>query len=337
MKAIVQDSYGAPAVLQLRDIDKPVAGDDEVLVRVEAAGVDPGVWHLAAGRPYLVRLMGMGLRAPKTRVRGTDVAGRVETVGANVAGVKIGDEVFGACGLSGDGAFAEYARVPADRLAAKPADLSFEQAAAVPVSACTALQALRDKGQVQAGQSVLITGAAGGVGTFAVQIAKAFGAEVTGVSTTTKLEVLRLLGADHVIDRTSQDFADGAQSYDLIIDTAGNRPLRQLRHALAPRGVLVIVGGEGGNRWSGGFGRQIVRAPLLSLFVGQKLLALMANVNAADLDVLRGLIEAGKVTPVIDKTYPLAEAADAIRYVHAGRARGKVVVSVAGSAAEKGA
>jgi NADPH:quinone reductase-like Zn-dependent oxidoreductase len=336
MKAIVQDSYGAPAVLQLRDIDKPVAGADDVLVAVQAAGVDPGVWHLAAGRPYLVRLMGTGLRAPKSRVRGMDVAGRVEAVGANVSGVKPGDEVFGACGHSG-GAFAEYAGVPVDRLAIKPANLTFEQAAVVPVSACTALQGLRDKGQVRPGQGVLITGAAGGVGTFAVQIAKAFGAEVTGVCSSSKLDLLRSLGADHVIDRIAEDFADRTRRYDLIIDTAGNRPLSQLRRALAPYGTLVIVGGEGGNRWSGGFGRQIVRAPLLSLFVGQKLLALMANVNAADLDVVRGLIEAGKVTPVIDRTYPLAEAADAIRYVHAGRARGKVVVSVAGGAAEKAA
>ena len=337
MKAIVQESYGAPAVLQLRDIDKPVVGDDDVLVAVQAAGVDPGVWHLAAGRPYLVRLMGTGLRAPKARVRGMDVAGRVETVGANVTGVKPGDEVFGACGLMADGAFAEYASVPADRLAAKPANLTFEQAAAVPVSACTALQALRDKGQVQPGQGVLITGAAGGVGTFAVQMAKAFGAEVTGVCSQTKLDLLRSLGADHVIDRGAEDFADGTRRFDLIIDTAGNRPLSQLRRALAPRGTVVIVGGEGGNRWSGGFGRQMVRAPLLSLFVGQKLVALMSNVNAADLDVVRGLIEAGKVTPVIDRTYPLAEAADAIRYVHAGRARGKVVVSVAQSAVEAAA
>ena len=337
MKAIVQDSYGGPAVLQLRDIDRPVAGDDDVLVAVQAAGVDPGVWHLAAGRPYLVRLMGTGLRAPRARVRGMDVAGRVEAVGAHVASVKPGDEVFGACGLSGDGAYAEYAVVPAERLAAKPANLTFEQAAAVPVSACTALQALRDKGQVQAGQSVLVTGAAGGVGTFAVQIAKAFGAEVTGVCSTTKLDLVRLLGADHVIDRTSQDFADGTRRFDLIVDTAGNRPLSQLRRALAPHGTLVIVGGEGGNRWSGGFGRQVVRAPLLSLFVGQKLLALMANVNTADLDVVRDLIESGKVKPAVDRTYPLAQAADAIRYVHAGRARGKVVISVAEGAAEKAA
>ncbi len=337
MKAIVQDSYGGPAVLQLRDIDKPVTGDDDVLVAVQAAGVDPGVWHLAAGRPYLVRLMGTGLRAPKARVRGMDVAGRVEAVGANVASVKPGDEVFGACGLSGDGAYAEYAVVPAERLAAKPANLTFEQAAAVPVSACTALQALRDKGKVQAGQSVLVTGAAGGVGTFAVQIAKALGAEVTGVCSTTKLDLVRLLGADHVIDRTSQDFADGTRRFDLIVDTAGNRPLSQLRRALAPHGTLVIVGGEGGNRWSGGFGRQVVRAPLLSLFVGHKLLALMANVNTADLDVVRDLIESGKVKPAVDRTYPLAQAADAIRYVHAGRARGKVVISVAGSAVAEAA
>jgi len=328
MKAIVQSAYGSPNALHLTDIDKPKVGDDDVLVRVQAAGVDPGVWHLTAGLPYMVRLMGLGLRAPKALVPGNDVAWRVEAVGKHVSRFRPSDEVYGRK-PSGDGSFAEYVSVPAERLAAKPANLTFEQAAAVPVSACTALQGLRDKGRVQPGQKVLVIGAGGGVGTFAVQLAKAFGAEVTGVCSTTKLDLVQSLGADHVIDRTRGDFTDGTQRYDIILDTAGNRPVSQLRRALTDRGTLVIVGGEGGNRWSGGFGRQILRAPLLSAFVGQKLQALNAKLTAADLEVLSGLIEAGKVTPAIDRTYPLAEAAEAIRYVHAGLARGKVVVSVA--------
>ncbi|MGD0997740.1 MAG: NAD(P)-dependent alcohol dehydrogenase [Thermoleophilia bacterium] len=329
MKAIVQDSYGLPNVLHLRDIDRPLIGDDDVLVRVHAAGVDSGVWHLTAGLPYLVRLMGLGLRTPKRRVPGMDVAGRVEAVGRNVAHVGPGDEVFGACGPTGDGSFAEFASVPAGRLTPKPANITFEQAAAVPVSGVTALQGLRDKGRVLPGQKVLVIGAGGGVGTFAVQLAKAFGAEVTGVCGPTKTDLVRSLGADHVIDYTRENFADGARRYDLILDNAGRRPLSVLRRALAPRGTLVIVGGEGGNPWSGGFGRQILRAPLLSLVVSQTLLSLTADVRTRDLDVLGRLIEGGKVTPVIDRTFPLAQAPEAIRYVHDGRARGKVVVSVA--------
>jgi NADPH:quinone reductase-like Zn-dependent oxidoreductase len=258
-----------------------------------------------------------------------DVAGRVEAVGKNVARVRPGDEVFGACGHSGDGSFAQYARVPADRLSAKPADLTFEQAAAVPVSAVAALQGLRDEGRLGPGQTVLVIGAGGGVGTFAVQLAKAFHAEVTGVCGPTKVDLVRSIGADHVIDYTRENFADGARRFDLILDNAGRRPLSVLRRALAPRGTLVIVGGEGGNRWSGGFGRQILRAPLLSLLGSQSLLSLTADVCTRDLDVLRELIESGKVTPVIDRTFPLAQAPEAIRYVHDGRARGKVVVTVA--------
>lgn len=324
MKAIVQDTYGSPDVLELRDIDKPAVGDHDVLVRVHAAGVDPGVWHLMTGLPYLVRIMGYGLRAPKARVRGMDVAGRVETVGTKVTEFQQGDEVFGTC----NGSFAEYACAEEDKFAPKPANLSSEHAAAVPVSGSTALQGLRDAGKVQPGQKVLIIGAAGGVGTFAVQLAKAFGAEVTGVCSTRKVDLVRSIGADNVIDYTRDDFADGVQLYDLILDAAGNRSLSHLRRALAPQGTLVIIGGEGGGRWFGGFDRQILRAPMLSLFVRQKLRPLVSMVRKEDLQVLRELIEAGKVTPVIDRTYPLAEVPEAIRYLGEGHAQGKVVITV---------
>ncbi|HZA39847.1 MAG TPA: NAD(P)-dependent alcohol dehydrogenase [Actinomycetota bacterium] len=324
MKAIVQDTYGGPDVLEFRDIDKPEVADDEVLLRVHAAGVDPGVWHLMTGLPYLVRVMGFGLRRPKFQVRGRDVAGRVEAVGNSVTQFRAGDEVFGTC----DGSFAEFTITKEGLLAPKPASLSFEQAAAVPISGMTALQGIRDKGRVEPGQKVLIIGAAGGVGTFAVQIAKAFGAEVTGVCSTTKTDMVRSIGADHVIDYTRQDFADGTQLYDVILDTAGNRSLSHLRRALGPRGTLVIVGGEGGGRWFGGFDRQIIRAPVLSMFLGQRLSPLTSKERQEDLHALGELIEAGKVTPVIDKTYPLRDAPDAIRYLAEGHAQGKVVVTV---------
>jgi NADPH:quinone reductase-like Zn-dependent oxidoreductase len=322
MKAIVQDRYGSADVLRLRDIDRPELGNDDVLVRVLAAGVDPGVWHLMTGLPYLVRL-GFGLRAPKTPVRGMDVAGRVEEVGENVTQFEVGDEVFGTC----NGSFAEYARATEDKLALKPANLSFEQAAAVPVSACTALHALRDSGEVRAGQKVLIVGASGGVGTFAVQLAKAFGAQVTGVCSTTKLELVRSIGADQVIDYTRDDFSQMGERYDLILDIAGNRSLSLLRSALTPEGTLVIVGGEGGGPWLGGTDRQI-RALILSPFVRHNLRNFISVENKGDLLVLKELIESGKVTPVIDRTYPLREAPDAIRYLEDGHARGKVVIEV---------
>jgi NADPH:quinone reductase-like Zn-dependent oxidoreductase len=324
MNAVIQDTYGSPEVLELREIDKPVVGDDEVLVQVRAAGVDPGVWHLMTGLPYLVRIMGYGLRTPKVRIRGRDVAGRVEAVGTNVTRFRPGDEVFGIC----DGSFAEYVCARPDKLAPKPANLTFEQAAAVPISALTALQAIRNTGKVQPGQTVLIIGAAGGVGTFAVQLAKAFGAKVTGVCSTTKLDLVRSIGADEVIDYTREDFADGARHWDLIVDTAGRRSLSQLRRALAPRGTLVIVGGEGGGRWLGGFDRQILRAPAVSTFSRQRLRPLVSKERSEDLLVLKELIEAGKVTPVIDRTYPLREAPEAIRYLEEGHARGKVVIRV---------
>jgi NADPH:quinone reductase-like Zn-dependent oxidoreductase len=324
MKAVVQGTYGSPDVLELRDVDRPVVGDGDVLVRVYGAGVDPGVWHLMTGRPYLVRVMGYGLRTPKVGIRGRDVAGRVEAVGNNVTQVQPGEEVFGI----GEGSFAEYVSARPDKLAPKPANLTFEQAAAVPISGLTALQALRDTGKVQPRQKVLIIGAAGGVGSFAVQLAKAFGAEVTGVCSTTKVELVRSLGADEVVDYTREDFADGARRWDLIVDTAGRRSLSHLRDALTRRGTLVIVGGEGGGRWLGGFDRQILRAPILSLLVRQRLRPLVSKERSGDLVVLKELIEAGKVTPVIDRTYPLSEVPEAIRYLEAGHARGKIVIRV---------
>ncbi|MCT9930471.1 NAD(P)-dependent alcohol dehydrogenase [Planotetraspora sp. A-T 1434] len=323
MKAIVQDRYGSADVLELRDVDKPVAGENDLLVRVDAAGVDPSVWHLMTGLPYLVRAFGYGLRAPNVRVRGTDVAGRVEAVGANVTRFRPGDEVFGTC----DGSFAEYACAHEERFAPKPANLTFEQAAAVPISACTALQGLRDQGRVRPGQKVLIIGAAGGVGTFAVQLAKAFGAEVTGVCGTGKADLVRSIGADDVIDYTRDDFADGARRYDLILDTAGSRSLSHLRRALTPRGTLVIVGGEGGGRWFGGTDR-LLKALMLSPLVSHDLRGLFATQPKEDLRLLRELIEAGKVTPVIDRTYPLKEVPDAVRHLRNGHARGKVVITV---------
>ena len=323
MKAIVQDKYGSTDVLELREIDRPTIGPDDVLVRVRAAGVDPGVWHLMTGLPYLIRVMGYGLRAPKWRIRGRALSGSVEMVGTNVTGFHPGDEVFGTC----EGSFADYASARADRLAPKPTNLTFEQAATVPISAQTALQALRDAGRVRPGQRVLIIGAAGGVGSFAVQLAKAYGAYVTGVCGTEKAELVRSIGADDVIDYTRTDFADGTRRYDLILDTAGNRSLSHLRRALAPEGTLVIIGGEGGGRWLGMMGR-IFRTMVLAPFVRQKLRFLSATERAEDLRLLKELIEAGKVTPVIDRTYPLSQASEAIRYLERGHARGKVVIAV---------
>ena len=323
MKAIVQDTYGSADVLELKDIDKPAVGDNDVLVRVHAASVAPGVWHLMTGVPYLMRVLGAGLRKPKLRVPGMDFAGRVEAIGRNVTQFQPGDEVFGAC----HSAFAEYACARADKLVSKPAQLNFEQAAAVPDSGCTALRGVRDAGEVKPGQKVLIIGAAGGIGTFAVQIAKALGAEVTGVCSTTKTDLVRSIGADHVVDYTREDFADGRQRYDVILDTAGRRSLSHLRRALTPEGILVIIGGEGGGRWFGGISRN-VRALLLSPFVRQKLRApVYMQHSRGRLQFLKELIEAGKVTPVIDRTYPLSEVPDAIRYWEEGRARGKVVIT----------
>ena len=322
MKAVVQDRYGDADVLAVRDIDEPVPGDDEVLVRVRAAGVDPGAWHLMTGRPYLVRL-GFGLRVPKVKVRGRDVAGTVEAVGPGVTGFEPGDEVYGTV----EGSFAELACASATKLARKPGNLTFEQAAAVPISGMTALVAVHDRGRVVPGQRVLVIGAGGGVGSFAVQLAKARGAHVTGVCSSAKVELVRGIGADDVIDYTREDLADGSRTYDVVIDTAGRRPLSQLRRALARNGVLVIVGGEGGGRWLGGFQRQL-GAPFRSIGRKQKLVGLMYRESQDLLLAMTELIEVGKVTPVIDRTYPLDQAAEAIRYLEQGHAAGKVVLTV---------
>src|SRR5918996_128377 len=302
MKAIVQDEYGSTGVLELRDIDKPEIGDGEVLVRVRAAGVDRGVWHVMTGRPYFIRVIlpDFGFRGPKNPVLGSEVAGVVEAVGKDVTGFKPNDEVFGI----GVGSFAEYTRVPADKLAAKPVNLTFEQAAVVPISGLSALQAVRDSGKVQPGQNVLIIGASGGVGTFAVQIAKSFGADVTGVCSTTKVDLVRSLGADHIIDYTREDFAEKKRHYDVIVDTGGHSSLSHLRRALVPKGTLVIVGAETNGKWFGGFDRSI-RAMLWSPFLRQKLVAFVNSENSEDLIAIKELIEAGQVTPTVDRTFSL--------------------------------
>jgi NADPH:quinone reductase-like Zn-dependent oxidoreductase len=324
MRAIVQDTYGSADVLHLARIAAPEIGDDDVLIRVEGASVHIGDRHLMMGQPYLMRIMGFGLRAPKARVRGTDVAGTVEAVGKNVTRFRLSGEVFGTC----DGSFAERASAREYTLAPKPANLTFEQAASVPTSACTALRALRNAGGIAAGQQVLIIGASGGVGMFAVQIAKSFGAEVTGVCSTAKVDAVRSIGADHVIDYTDEDFAECGERYDLILDMVGNRSLSQLTHALTTEGTLVHVGGEGGGRWIGGATRRSIRALLLSPFVRQRLRMIITTANTEDLQFLKELIEAAKIIPVIDKTYPLERVPEAMRYLEAGQARGKIIITV---------
>jgi NADPH:quinone reductase-like Zn-dependent oxidoreductase len=322
MRAIVQDHYGETAeVLRLEEIDRPQIGDDDVLVRVRAASVHIGDWHVMSGLPYLLRVVGFGFRAPKVRVRGMDLAGTVEAVGHNVTRFQAGDEVFG----TSNGSFAEYASASEDTLALKPANLTFQQAAAVPTSAVAALQALRDAGGIKADQQVLLVGASGGVGLFAVQIAKSFGAEVTGVCSTTKVDLVRSLGADHVIDHTQEDFTQSGQQYDLILVMGGNQSLSQLKRVLRPGGTLVPVGTEEGNRWVGG--KAWIQAMLLSR-LKRHLRPLASEPNQADLQFVTELIEAGKIAPVIDRTFPLSEVPDAIRYLHAGKARGKIAITV---------
>ncbi len=321
MKAIAQDRYGSADVLELRETaEPPPPGPNDVLVRVRAAGVDRGVWHLMAGEPYAVRL-GTGLRAPRQPVPGLDVAGVVTAVGTDVSAFAVGDEVFGV----GNGTFAEAAVVREGKLARKPSTLSFAEAAAVPVSGVAALQAVRDQARVRAGQRVLVIGAGGGVGTFAVQIAKASGAHVTGACSAGKAEAVRALGADEVLDYTQVDITDGTRRYDVVLDIAGNRPVRALRRALQPRGTLVIVGGEGGGRWLG-MNRQ-VGAVLLSPFVRQRLRMFVSTVRSRDLLALTELVDRGAVRPLVDRTYPLAEAPDAVRQLVAGTVTGKLVVT----------
>jgi NADPH:quinone reductase-like Zn-dependent oxidoreductase len=322
MKATVYDRYGSPEVLELRDIDTPVVKDDQVLVKVHAASVNPLDWHNMRGVPYLMRAAG-GLAKPKNTGLGADVAGRVEAAGRNVTQFQPGDEVFGMSIRT----LAEYVCVSELGVVRKPANLTFEQAAAVPVAALTALQGLRDKGQLKPGQKVLVNGAAGGVGTFAVQIAKSFGAEVTGVCSTRNVDLVRSIGADQVIDYTQEDFTRTGQTYDLIFDAAGYRSLSDCRRVLSPNGILVMCG-AGDGRSSLRIGARMLNALLLSRFGRQKFVSFMAKRNSDDLVVLSELIEAGKLMPVIDRRYPLSEVPDAIRYLEEGHARGKVVITV---------
>ena len=327
MKAIRYYTYGSPDVLQLQDVDMPAIGGDELLVRVRAAAVNPLDWHFMRGMPYLARLQS-GLARPKARSRrlGADMAGSVEAVGANVTAFAPGDEVFG--GLPELGTLSEYISVRQDGIVLhKPASTSFEQAAAVPVAGFTALQALRDKGRLQAGQTVLVNGAAGGVGTFAVQIANALGAEVTGVCSTANVQMVRSIGADHVIDYTKEDYTRTGQRYDLLVDIAGNRTLAECRRVLAPAGVLVGVGAPDNGRWLGPAARGM-KIVLLSPLVSQRLTVFLAQQRREDLAFLRDLIEAGKLTPVIDKTYPLTAVAEAVAHLETGHAKGKVVISM---------
>jgi NADPH:quinone reductase-like Zn-dependent oxidoreductase len=324
MQAITQDSYGSVEVLKAREIDVPGVAEGEVLVRVHAASIHVGDWILMTGTPRVMRL-GTGLRKPKNPVPGTDIAGTVEAIGPNVQSLRPGDEVFGWC----SGAFAEYASAPADQLIKKPANLTFEQAAAVGVSATTALQLMRDDGGVRPGQKVLVNGASGGVGSFAVQIAKAFGAEVTGVSSTKNLELLRSIGADHVVDYTSEDFRAGSARYDLILDNVGDHSMADTRRALTPTGTLIS---NGGGHSSGKLGR-VIRSALVSMVVRQQARPSVKTQNLADLEVLKDLVEAGKVTPVIGGTYPLARTAEGIAHVATGHARGTLVIAMTQPAA----
>lgn len=321
MRAVVQDRYGTSAVLRVGRVPRPVIADGEVLVLVRAAGLDRGTEHLMTGKPYAVRLV-MGMRRPKNPVPGRDVAGTVVQVGSSVSRFAVGDEVYGIA----PGSFAEYAVAREDKLAPKPVNLSFAQAAVVPISAGTALQALCDVGRVQPGQSVLVHGASGGVGSYAVQLAKIFGAEVTGVCSTAKLDLVASLGAGHVIDYTVEDFADGTRRYDLILDVAGNPTVSRLRRALQPRGTVVFVGGENAGRLTG-MGRQ-VRGALVSAFIRQRLALLMAKERASDLDRLTDLIDAGELVPSLDRSYPLDQAPTAIRLLEHGEIRGKVAITI---------
>ncbi len=323
MQAIVQEAYGSIDVLRYARTTRPVIADNEVLVKVHAAGLDRGTWHMMAGKPYLLRVIGFGYSKPKNPVPGIDVAGTVAAVGSAVSRFAVGDEVYG----MSRGSFAEYAAVLEDKLAIKPANLTFEQAAVVPISAGTAIQALVDSGHLEAGQKVLVLGASGGVGSYAVQLAKALGAEVTGVSSAAKLDLVRSLGADHVLDYTQDDFADGSRHYDLILDVGGLPTLSRLRRALTPTGTAVIVGGEDGGNWTGGFGRSL-RAPLVSMFVRPRLTMLASKERASDLERLAEYLEAGTVSPSVDRTYSLDQVPDAMRHLEDGHVRGKVAITI---------
>ena len=325
MKAIVYCDYGLTN-LKLENIEKPTPNDDQILVRVRAASVNPYDWHFIEGTPYIMRMMGVGLRKPKDTQLGVDFAGTVEAIGKNVTQFKPGDEVFGGRG----GAFAEYVCPRANRaVALKPANVTFEQAASVNIAGITALQAIRDKGKVQAGQKVLINGASGGVGTFAVQLAKSFGADVTGVCSTRNVDLVKSLGADHVIDYTKEDFAKGAERYDAILDNVPNHSLSECRRVLNPNGKYVLIGGGGPNdsRWIGPFGR-IIKTMVLSPFINQKMGMMMADANHDDLTILADMMQSGKLKPVIDRTYKLSEVQAAIAYLEEGHARGKVIITV---------
>ena len=322
MKAIIYTKYGPPDVLQLKEVEKPAPKDNEVLVKVHAASVNPLDWHFMRGEPFLVRLMVGGLLKPKKKILGADIAGRVEAVGRNVKQFQPGDEVFGGNGVGG---FAEYVCLTEDSLALKPANISFEEAAAVPVAALTALQGLRDYGQIQPEQKVLINGAGGGVGTFAVQIAKSFEAQVTGVCSTMKLDMVRSIGADQVIDYTGEDFTRNRQRYDLILDAAAYRSISDYKRALSPRGIYVLVGGSMALMF-----RVMLVGPWLSMTGSKKMRTVMAKINKKDLALMKELLEAGKVIPVIDRRYSLSEVPEAIKYLEEGHAQGKVVITVQG-------
>lgn len=325
MRAIVAHRYGGPDVLRLEDVDRPVPADDEVLIEVHAAGVNAADWHILRADPPMVRLMGFGLLKPKNEILGADVAGRIEAVGSDVTRFSPGDAVYGDLSASGHGAFAEYVCAPEDALAPKPSSLTFEEAAAVPLAAVTALQGLRDEGGIEEGQTVLVIGASGGVGTFAVQIAKSFGAEVTGVCSTEKMDVVRSVGADHVVDYTREDFTEGRS--DLIIDAGAYRSLVDCRRALESDGTYVLVGGS-----TRRFFEATLFGPALSRVDGRTFRSLVAEPNHEDLATVGDLIEAGDVTPAVDRRFPLAEVSEAIRHVEDGRVRGKVVVTVRGDA-----
>ncbi|MNI30550.1 alcohol dehydrogenase [compost metagenome] len=322
MKAIVYLKYGSPDVLQLKEVEKPTPNDDGVLIKIHAVSLNAGDWHLLRGDPFLLRLAA-GLLKPKNTILGADIAGRVEAVGKNVKEFKPGDEVFGDISRFGWGGFAEYVSVPEQALVLKPANITFEEAAATTVAAVTALQALRDKGHIQPGQKVLINGASGGVGTFAVQIAKTFGAEVTGVCSTAKMEMVRSLGADHVIDYTKEDFTQNGQKYDLIIAANGYHPISDYKRALTPKGTYVMTGGSMAQMF-----QAILLGPWISMTGSKKMGNLMTKPNKKDLSFMKELLEAGKVVPVIDRCYPLSEAAEALRYLEKGHARGKIVITL---------